>query len=193
MKNQIIRLDSLDKVMAFNDDQIIMSRNEHDSMESLQGDAKRKVFPMSSVEELFYINPNGYFFIEHNANGKTKREPVLLKDTTIMVPLLESIAEVKNFSKGERTQSGKNGVIINGIVTLVVAFIFWSLYGNAVEAQNGGHTEAFGRRKGLKQILIDITETVGPTGVLVVGAVVILYFVYKIVKSAKPSTGVSYK
>lgn len=193
MKNQIIRLDSLDKVMAFNDDQIIISRNEHDSMESLQADAKKKVLLLSSVEELFYLNPNGYFFIEHNVNGKTKREPVLLKDTTIMEPLLESIAEVKNFSKGERTQSGKNGIIINGIIALVVAFIFWTLYGIAVDAQNGNHTEAFGRRKGLKQILVDITEAIGPTGVLVVGAVVMLYFIYKIIKSAKPSTGVSYK
>lgn len=193
MKNKIIPLGSLDKVLAFTDDQILISRNEHESIESLQADAKRKIVPMSSVKELFYINPNGYFFIEHDVNGKTKREPVLLQDTTTMESLLESIAEVKNFSKGERTQSAKNGVIINGIIALFVAFLFWTLYGIAVDAQNGGHAEAYGRRKGLKKILIDITEAIGPTGVWVIGALLMLYFVYKIVKSAKPSKGVSYK
>ena len=57
MKNKIIPLGSLDKVLAFTDDQILISRNEHESIESLQADAKRKIVPMSSVKELFYINP----------------------------------------------------------------------------------------------------------------------------------------
>ena len=59
------------------------------------------------------------------------------------------------------------------IIGLIIAPILsWATYSTALDIQGGTYREPTGRRAGLKKLFAWIAESLGPTGVLVVGGLV---------------------
>ena len=54
--------------------------------------------------------------------------------------------------------------------------------GLALEAEQGEHYVASGRRSGIKQMFANIVESLGPTAVTAIGSLIIVYLVYRTFK-----------
>ena len=63
------------------------------------------------------------------------------------------------------------GPIVGLIVAPILTWLTWS---TAVDLQNGIHPQYTGRRTIVKRLLASIAESLGPTGVLLVGGAVCL-------------------
>jgi len=67
----------------------------------------------------------------------------------------------------------------------VVAFFTWVLHGAAVALAGGADVDVSGRRAGLKRLVMGIVELIGPTGVLVVGGLLLALTVAVLVMRIK--------
>lgn len=63
------------------------------------------------------------------------------------------------------------------ILIFVVGFLTYAMYESASAAERGEHHVASGRRAGVKQLVINAGEAVGPTGTLAIGGLLELALV----------------
>jgi hypothetical protein len=72
------------------------------------------------------------------------------------------------------------------IIGLIAApLLTWATYSTAIDLQNGVHHEYSGRRAATKKLFAFIAESLGPTGVLVVGGAVCVGMVAWLVLTLK--------
>ena len=188
MKNRIIRLVGKDlKVFGFNDEQIVFSSKKHESMESLlESTAKSsmletvKAIPLSSVTQLDYNEKDDEAFtIRFLKNGKQKKQHVQLPNIEMISAVASAVAEVKGFNKDVTQESKTKPLLLNLLGVVAMPLFTWVFYDIAVDAQQGGHYEvSSGRRRGANQLLVNVVEAIGPTGILIIGAIALLIMLY---------------
>ena len=187
MKNRIIRLGGKDlKVFGFNDEQIVFSSKKHETMESLlESTAKSsmletvKAIPLSSVSQLDYNDNDESFKIRYLKNGKQKKQTIALPNVEMISAVASAMAEVKGFNKEVTNESKTKPLLLNLLGVVAMPLFTWVLYDIAVDAQNGGHFEvSSGRRRGANQLLVNVVEAIGPTGILIIGAIALLIMLY---------------
>jgi len=186
MKNQIIALDEKNrKVFGFSDEQIIISSKNHDSFESLQASAEKSgmlesvvVVPMSSVKEVFYNEKKDTFTLKYEKKGKVKKTEISLDDSDARVPLVDEIASLKQFNKSVTEESKTKPLLMNLLGVGLISLLTFGFRSVAVDAQNGEHYVATGRRSGIKQLVANAAEALGPTGVTALGAIALLIMLY---------------
>lgn len=76
------------------------------------------------------------------------------------------------------------------IVSLISGGLTWLLYTMSISLQNGEHIKTSGRRGLIKKIFVAIADFLGPTGSLVVGGLITVFFLYALVNTiTKPRKG----
>lgn len=186
MKNQIIKLDEKDnKVFGFSDEQLIVSTKKHDSFSSLVTAINKsgmletvRSIPMSSINEVMYNEKNESFEVKYDKNGKTKSMGFKLNDNTSREKIVKEIADVRGFNKSVLSESKTQPLLLNLLAIAFIGLATWVSRGMAIDAQQGGHFETSGRRSGIKQLLVNAVEAIGPTGVTIIGILAFLYMIY---------------
>jgi hypothetical protein len=186
MKNQIIPLgENNRKVFGFTDEQIILSSKEHKTFDSLLESTKNsglletvKTIPLKSVKELNFNDKNQTFTIRYEKDGKIKKDSVQLDDKSIRKSLVSEIAKINDLNMTVSSESKIKPLLLNLLGVVVISIFTWIFRGMAIDAQNGEHYVASGRRSGLKQLLANVVEALGPTGVTIIGILGLSYMLY---------------
>jgi len=179
MKNQILKLQEKNlKVFGYSDDMVMLSSKGHKTFDSLLASAEKSgmletihTIPMSSISEIFFNEKEKAFTIRYDKAGKSKKSSVLLRDDSMREAVVEELGSLRGFSKSVVAESKKSPLIWNSIATLVIPFFTYIFRGMALDAQNGEHYVATGRRRGSAQLLANAVEAIGPTGVTLIGVV----------------------
>ncbi|MCT4615442.1 MAG: hypothetical protein N4A49_11270 [Marinifilaceae bacterium] len=202
MKNEIIALAGKDpKVLGFTDEQIIISSKKHKTFESLlESNRKSKMLetvtniPLASVKELYYNEKNDNFTIKFDVEGITRKQSVRLAYNDTRESLLSEISEIVKMNKTVSTESKIKPLLLNSTGFIIIPLATWTFWDTAMIAQNGGHYVASGRRSGLKQLLSNGAEALGPTGVIIIGILALLIMFYITRKRYKnPASEISFK
>lgn len=186
MKNQLIPIDEKNtKSFGFSDDQLIFSSKNHDTFESLQAAVEKsgmlesvESIPMSSVKEVFYNEKSDTFIVRYDKKGKLKKKETNLADTTMRESVVAEIASLKQLSKSVTEESKTKPLIYNLLGMALISVLTFGFRAVALDAQNGEHYEATGRRSGIKQLVANAAEALGPTGVTVLGLLALLGMAY---------------
>lgn len=202
MKNQIIKLDEKNyKVFAFTDNKIILSTKGHHTMDSLHASVQKsgmletiKTIPMEDVKDLFYNEKDDIFTFRYDKGGKTKSQSIKVAESDRRAPLVAQIGEIRSLQKYVEEESKTKPLLLNLLGLTGVGIFTWVCYGMAVDAENGEHYVATGRRSGIKQLLANLVEAIGPTGVLIIGVLGFAFMIYVALKRyKKPASEVTYK
>jgi len=190
MKNQIIQLGEKNrKVFGFSDDQIIFSSKGHSSFDTLLSATEKSgllesvsTIPIRSLSEIIFNERDETFTIKYDKSGKTKKDIVLLKDVSSRDSVVEEIASLKGLSKNIVDESKTQPLLLNLIVVLAIPVFTWVFRGMAIDAQNGEHYVATGRRRGSAQLFANAVEAIGPMGITIIGIVGLIYMIYRTFK-----------
>ena len=186
MKHQIIPLgEEKRKVFGFTEEQIIISTKGHKTFDALLESTTKsgiletvKTIPLKSIKELNFNEKGKTFSIKYEKEGKDKKDSIQLDDKSIRESLVSEIAEIKNFSKSVSLESKIKPLLLNVIGLVLIPMFTYFFREMALDAQNGEHYVAYGRRSGLKQLLGNAVEALGPTKVTVIGALGLVYMLY---------------
>ena len=201
MKNQIIQLGEENrKVFGFSEDQIIFSSKKHSSFDTLLSATEKSgllestsTIPVKSISEITFNEKDESFTIKYDKSGKTKKDVVLLKNVSSRESVVEEIASLKGFSKNIVDESKTKPLLLNLLVVLAIPIFTWVFRGMAVDAQNGEHYVATGRRSGSAQLFANAIEAIGPLGITIIGALGLAYMVYRTYKRYQnPASEVKY-
>jgi len=201
MKNQIIRLDEKNrKVFGFNDEQLIFSSKGHSTFDSLLAAAEKpgmletlKTVSFNDVRGVEYNESDEGFIIKYDKKGKIKKIGVGIKDANLRQNVVREIAAVKGFNESVVAESTTTPLLLNGFLVLVSAAATYIFRGMAVDAQNGEHYVATGRRSGIAQLFANLVESLGPLWVTVIGVLFTLYMIYKAYKRfTNPASEIKY-
>ncbi len=187
MKNQIISLEEKNrKVFCLTDDQIITSTKRHKSIDALVAATKKsglmetvQTIPLTAVKEIGFNEKDETFTIHYQKGAKAKKEHIQLAQLSLREPLVGELAALKNFSKEVTEESKTKPLLLNLLGVIAIPLFTWVFRDMAIDAQNGIAYEASGRRSGLKSLLADFVEMIGPTGVLIIGLLGLGYMVYR--------------
>lgn len=202
MKNQIVQLGEKNrKVFGFTDYQIVFSSKGHKTFDSLIESTKKsgvletvKTIPMNSVKELNFNEKDETFTIKYEIDGTVKKDSVMLADKSIRESLVSEIAKINNLNKNVSSESKVKPLMYNLLGVVVIPVFTWVFRGMAINAQNGEHYVASGRRSGLKQLFANVIEALGPTGVTIIGLLGLLYMLYITYKRFNnPASETTYK
>jgi len=202
MKNRIIFLgEKFFKVFGFNNIQIIFSSKKHKTFDSLLNSTKKsgiletvEIIPLRSVKELFYNEKDETFTIKYIKSRKIKKKNVFLEDKNMRKSVVSEIAKIKNFDKNISVESKTKHLLYNLLSVIIISIFTWVARGVAIDAQNGDHYVISGRRSGLKQLVINAIEALGPTLVTIIGILVLIYMLYLTYKRYNnPALEITYK
>ncbi|MCB0661658.1 MAG: hypothetical protein KDC24_02870 [Saprospiraceae bacterium] len=186
MKNQIIPLGEKNiKVMGFSDEQIILSSKSHKTFESLLAATEKKgmledlrVIPVSDLKEIHFNTKEDTFTLRYDKGGKTKKETILLEEVESRNAVVDTLAAMKELTRTEEEESKTKPLLFNLLGVIAIPLFTWVFRGVAIDAQNGEHYVATGRRSGITQLVTNIAESIGPTWVTIIGVVGLLIMAY---------------
>jgi len=91
--------------------------------------------------------------------------------------------EIKEYSIFKQATPGLIGLLLSGLFTFIT-------YSAAKALQHGEQVSTSGRRGWFKKIIVWVADLLGPTGTLVVGGLILVFFAYTLFKTiSKPKTG----
>ena len=123
-----------------------------------------------------------------------KKDAIQLNDISIRESLVSDIASLKGLTKNESTESKIKPLLLNLIALVAVPIFTYVFRGMAIEAQNGEQYIATGTRRGSKQLIAELVEFIGPTGVLIIGVLAMIYFSFITYKRYNnPASEVTFK
>ncbi|MBV6653574.1 MAG: hypothetical protein KI786_07460 [Mameliella sp.] len=137
------------------------------------------VVPMGSVRELGYNEKDKTFDIKYDKGGKNKKVSVLLDDISLREAIVEEIAALKEMQKEVKEESKTQPLLYNLLGVVLIPVFTWVMRDMAIDAQNGEHYVASGRKSGAKQLVANLVETIGPMGVTLIGIAGLAFMIYK--------------
>jgi len=190
MKNHIIPLDEeIFKVFGFSEEQIIFSSKEHHTFESLlSATAKQgmlesmRTIPVKSLQEIVFNEKDKTFTLKYDNKGKTKKQTVVLKNNDLRESVVVEIAALKQLNKTVIEESKTKPLLLNLLGVIIIPSFTWVFRGMAIDAENGQHYVASGRRSGANQLLANVVEAIGSTGITIIGLlglILMIYITYK--------------
>lgn len=202
MKNKLIHLNEKElKTFAFTETEILFSSKKHDSLESLLASKTKSgmletflTIPVEKLNNIGYNEANESLKFKYlNAKGKQKSRSLDLRDPAIRDQVANDIAEMKGLQKNITEESKTKPLLINLGIAAVTGFFTVVMSGAAREMAEGKEIDVSGRRSGIKQLMLTISDFLGPTGVLIVGGLItvgILYSAYK--RYSNPTNEISF-
>ncbi len=201
MKNQIISLsEEKRKVFGFSDEIIAVSTKKHETFESLMASTEKSgllenidTIQVSSLNKIDFKDRGSEFTISYDKKGKTKKNTFSLSDASMRESLVEELASLKDLKKSIADESKTQPLLLNLAISIAIPIGTWIFRGMAIDAQNGEHYVATGRRSGLKNLLASAVEAIGPTGVTILGFLALAYMLYRTYNRYKnPATEIIY-
>ena len=186
MKNQIIPLEEKPyKVMGFTDDLMVLSSKEHGSIESLLSAVEKKglmeslkVINTNSIKEITYNEKAKGMVVRYEDKGKLKKETIMIAESSYREPIATEVANTNQLNKNIVEESKTQPLLLNILGGIITAVVTWVARGLALDAEQGEHYVATGRRSGIAQLFVNAVEAIGPLGVTIIGTLVFLYFIY---------------
>ncbi|MEP0213434.1 MAG: hypothetical protein ABJD66_09495 [Cellulophaga sp.] len=123
------------------------------------------------------------FFIE---KGKNEKAYLDFTSEEEYQNTLNTLVSKTNLSKN-KVQKKTKAWVKPALYSLVAALLTFALYDSALKLEAGENVAVSGSRRGLKKILISISESLGATNSLILGSVITLVFIFFAVKSYKKS------
>lgn len=201
MKNQIIRLDEQNrKVFGFNDNQLIFSSKGHNTFESLESAAVKpglletlKTIDVEAVRGIEYIESEEGLTIIYDKKGKRKKEGIGINNSNVREGLVKELALLKGFNPTILEENKVKPLLLNLFWVVLIGGFTVIARGMAIDAQNGEHYIATGRRRGIAQLVTDTIESIGPLWVTIIGVVCLLYAMFNAYKRYNnPSQEIKY-
>ncbi len=124
------------------------------------------------------------FFTENDKEKKTYLEFTTEEEYQNIVSTLVGKA---NLSKNTIEVKTK-GWIKSTLYSLAAAFLTFGAYSSALKLESGENVAVSGSRRGLKRVLISISEFLGATNSLILGSIITGVFIFFALKSYKKST-----
>ena len=186
MKNQLFALEEENrKVFGFTEEKIISSSKRHKTFDALIGATKKsgmletvQTIHVVSVKKLDFNEKDESFTIHYLEGSKSKKDHVKLAEISLREPVVAALADLKNFKKEVKEESKTKPLLLNLLGVVAIPLFTWVMRDMAIDAQHGIEYEASGRRSGLKNLLADFVEMIGPMGVTAIGVLGLAYMVY---------------
>ncbi|MCL5247394.1 hypothetical protein M4I21_16360 [Cellulophaga sp. 20_2_10] len=99
---------------------------------------------------------------------------------------LDTIVSNASFTKNIEQKKTK-AWLKPALYSLVSAILTFATYDSALKLEAGENVTVSGSRRGLKKILISISETLGSTNTLILGTLITVVFIFFAIKSYKKS------
>jgi hypothetical protein len=145
------------------------------------------------LKKIDFKDRGSEFTISYDKKGKTKKNTFSLSDASMREPLVEELASLKDLKKSIADESKTQPLLLNLAISIAIPIGTWIFRGMAIDAQNGEHYVATGRRSGLKNLLASAVEAIGPTGVTILGFLALAYMLYRTYNRYKnPATEIIY-
>ena len=208
MKNQIIVLDKncYYKVLGYSEDKIIYSTKRHNSFGSLLSALEKPGFTegiesilISSIKELSYNDQdNGgvaITYFDTKKKEKTKNITIHIDNDGEREAAVSEIASLKGNLKKTIVNESKVFPLFRSVLLLsFVLGCFWWLRKVAITAQNGGHeVVTIKKNRFIAQQLVNVVESIGPLGVVIIGVLIAIYIIYSAFNRLKnPGNEITY-
>lgn len=190
MKNQIIPLQEKNrKVFGFSDEQIIFSSKGHKTFETLEHATVKAgmletvtAIPVDTLKAIEYNETEEGFIIRYDKKGKIKKAAVNINNSELREKLVKGLASLKGFEKSIVEEKKTTPLLFNLFWVILIGGFTWIARGMAIDAENGEHFVATGRRSGIGQLVTNTIESIGPLWVTVIGIVCLSYTIFNTYK-----------
>lgn len=173
------------KVMAFTEDKLILSSKAHKDFPSLLGSVEKsgmletvKTIALDAITAINYNEKANSFNVHHRSEGKDKKTGIVFGEIAFRSAVAQSLAEQLGFQQNQVAEDKTKPLLLNIAAMAGIAVATYIFRGMAIDAENGEHYVATGRRSGSKQLFANAVEALGPTWVTVIGAIGLLAMVY---------------
>lgn len=203
MDNQIWRLES-DKLKSFgfNESKIMISSKKYNDFAELETASAKPglletfaTIKIDAITSMAFNEKEETLTIHHTKDsGKSTSDSFQFSDVGRRESIAEAIGNLKFMKKIETNESATSALLWNlggVLLAIIIAVVARNL---AVDAENGEHYEATGRRSGIMNLLVGIVESAGSLVVTIVGLLVIGLLAYKTYNRYKnPAKVVTYQ
>ena len=200
MENQIFEVGAgISKSMLLRDDEIWFSQDNVRNLEKFEKAVNKtgmlqsayKV-PLSAINEVSYNEASESAKIKYtNEKGKEKKLNIGFGDAAISNQFGKHLGEKLGFSKSSTQEGQLKPLLLNGLyLALAIGGTF--LFGMMDDTSQ--ITESSRRKgSGARAIMKLVVDTIGQTGVFIVGGLISLFFAYQLYKRFKnPSNEILY-
>lgn len=145
------------------------------------------IFNLEEIKEFIFNDTDNMLTInfkksKHNEIELTPESSVYTEIKSYFLKNLRGV-DIKDYSLLKQIQPFALGLLIFSGIT-------WLLYTTAVSLQNGEQISTGGRRGLIKKIVVGIADFLGPTGVLIIGGILIFIFLSGFISTIrKPKQG----
>ena len=201
MENQIFAIEStLWKSLLLKDDELWLSQNKVSSLEKFESAVQKTgmlksayAYPLSSISEISFNEASESVKLKYqNEKGKQKKLNIGFGEETLSNQFGHYLGEKLGLAKSQKQESQLKPLLLNlvYIIITVGATFFLATMEDSSELTDSGSRR--NRNKGaLMKMLVD---TVGQTGVIIIGSLIAVFLIYRLYKRFKnPANEVVYQ
>lgn len=183
------------KNILLTDSKVRLSDEDYKTLEAfnteLDSDKKgllntQHTFEYTAIQKIVPFKEDLGFQIFFTEKGKNEKAYLDFKTDEEYQSILNTLVSKTNFSIN-KVQKKTKAWIKPSLYSLVAALLTFALYDSALKLEAGENVTVSGSRRGLKRILISISESLGATNSLILGSVITLVFIFFAFKAYKKS------
>lgn len=183
------------KNILLTDSKVRLSDEDYKTLEAfnteLNSDKKgllntQHTFEYTAIQKIVPFKEDLGFQVFFTEKGKNEKAYLDFKTDEEYQSILNTLVSKTNFSKN-KVQKKTKAWIKPSLYSLVAALLTFALYDSALKLEAGENVTVSGSRRGLKRILISISESLGATNSLILGSLITLVFIFFTFKAYKKS------
>ncbi|ADY27995.1 hypothetical protein [Cellulophaga lytica] len=183
------------KNILLTDSKVRLSDEDYKTLEAfnieLDSDKKgllntQHTFEYTAIQKIVPFKEDLGFQVFFTEKGKNEKAYLDFKTDEEYQSILNTLVSKTNFSKN-KVQKKTKAWIKPSLYSLVAALLTFALYDSALKLEAGENVTVSGSRRGLKRILLSISESLGATNSLILGSLITLVFIFFAFKAYKKS------
>ncbi|AIM59075.1 hypothetical protein IX49_00470 [Cellulophaga lytica] len=183
------------KNILLTDSKVRLSDEDYKTLEAfnieLDSDKKgllntQHTFEYTAIQKIVPFKEDLGFQVFFTEKGKNEKAYLNFSSEEQYQSVLNTLVSKTSFSKNKVQKKTKTW-IKPALYSLVAALLTFALYDSALKIEAGENVTVSGSRRGLKRILISISESLGATNSLILGSVITLVFIFFAFKAYKKS------
>jgi len=172
------------------EDSFILSSKKEKSLESILETASKKSFlhgaeefPLSSITEIISNESDEKFKLRHlKENGKLKKRTLVFEKTEIANEVAELLGQQARLIRNEKAENKIYPMLGSGFLLAVTAFMTGMLLfiddASELDSTQEGYSRSARRSRSGGAILKFLYETLGTTGIAILGSTIALGIIY---------------
>lgn len=174
------------KNILLTDSKVRLSDEDYKTLEAfnteLDSDKKgllntQHTFNYTAIQKIVPFKEDLGFQVFFTEKGKNEKAYLDFKTDEEYQSILNTLVSKTNFSKN-KVQKKTKAWIKPSLYSLVAALLTFALYDSALKLEAGENVTVSGSRRGLKRILLSISESLGATNSLILGSLITLVFIF---------------